>query len=231
MAHFQWIALISACSATLATIALWNHGRWDIGLAPRFALRELATGALFAAALIGGADLIILAVTPLRHTRGNGFPFAELAIVFIPASLHEELVFRGYPYQVLRAINRWLAIAGSSLIFAAFHMGNDDVTTLALINIFLGGAILALAYERHRRLWMPIGLHFTWNLMSGPILGYDVSGFTSAKSLLAVVMRGPTLLTGGEFGIEGSIVLTLLELVAVAVLTVRIQNSEFRIAN
>ena len=214
LAQFQWIALGSACCATIATIALWNHGQWDLGLSPRFAPRELAIGALFAAALIGSADLIIVAFTPLRHVRGHGFPIFDTIALYIPAALHEELVFRGYPYQVLRGANRPFAIVLTSIVFAVLHAHNDDVTTLALVNIFLGGVILALAYERYQRLWMPIGLHFTWNILSGPILGYDVSGFTSSRSLLVSVVRGPAILTGGAFGIEGSVLLTVVEVVA-----------------
>ena len=216
LAQFQWVALGSACVATVATIALWHHGQWDLGLSPRFAPRELAIGALFAVALIGGADLLIMAVTPLRHIRGHGFPVVDTFAVFIPGALHEELVFRGYPYQIVRQFNRPLAMVASSLVFAGLHGWNSDVTTLALVNIFLGGVILALAYERYRRLWMPIGLHFAWNMLSGPILGYDVSGFTPGKSLLVAVVQGPAILTGGEFGIEGSIVLTVLEIAAAA---------------
>ena len=216
--QFQWIAVTSAICATVATIALWNHGEWDIGLSPRYAPRDVLYGCLFAVALIGGADLIIVAVSPLRHVRGNGFPIIDTIILFIPAALHEELVFRGYPYQVLRAFHRPLALIASSVVFAALHSGNDDVTWLALINIFLGGVILALAYEVYQRLWMPIALHFTWNFMSGPILGYDVSGFTPSHSLLRTAGGGPAILTGGDFGIEGSIVLTGMELVAVAFL-------------
>lgn len=225
LAQFQWVALGSACVATVATIALWHHGQWDLGLAPRFAPRELTAGTLFAIALIGGADLIIMAVTPLRHVRGQGFPIADTIAVFIPAALHEELVFRGYPYQLLRSVNRPFAIVLSSLVFAGLHAGNDDVTWLALVNIFLGGVILALAYERYRRLWMPIALHFTWNIMSGPILGYDVSGFTSSRSLLVTVVQGPGILTGGDFGIEGSILLTVMEILSLGLLS-RISNFE-----
>src|SRR5207302_8092785 len=157
----QWIALISASCATAATITLWHHGKWDLGLraTPRVAWHELLGGILFAVALIGTADILIIAVTPLHHLRGHGFPLIETFTVFIPAALHEELVFRGYPYQLLRRCKRWFAIASSSLIFAALYAGNSDVTALALLNIFLGGIVLAFAYERHRRLWMPIGLH------------------------------------------------------------------------
>src|SRR5207247_1000410 len=130
--YFQWIALISASCASVATITLWHHGKWDLGLraTPRVAWHELLGGILFAVALIGTADILIIAFTPLRHLRGHGFPLMETFTVFIPAALHGELVFRGYPYQLLRRWRRWFAIASSSLIFAALHAGNSDVTAL-----------------------------------------------------------------------------------------------------
>jgi membrane protease YdiL (CAAX protease family) len=218
--YFQWIALISGCAATVATIALWHHGKWDVGLraAPRDAIVELFVGFLFAIALIGSTDILILALTPLHHLRGRGLPLAEMLTVFLPAALHEEIVFRGYPYQLLRRFNRPFAIGASSLVFAALHAGNSDVTSVALLNIFLGGVLLALAYEQRCRLWMPIGLHFAWNLMSGPILGYEVSGYEARESLLVTVVTGPPLLTGGGFGIEGSVVMTGVEMVAIGLL-------------
>jgi CAAX protease family protein len=230
LAHFQWIAFVSACCATFATIALWHQGEWNLGLPLRFAPRDLSIGIAFAVVLIGSADVLILLFTPSHHMRGRGFPFVETLTTFIPAALHEELVFRGYPYQLLRRWNRMFAIGASSAVFAALHGRNEDVTALAIVNIFLGGIILVLAYERYQRLWMPIGLHFAWNMISGPILGYDVSGFTPKASLLAVVIKGPSILTGGAFGIEGSIVMTGLEL-ALIILLWRISNFEVRMKN
>lgn len=218
--YFQWIAVSAAAGATMATIRLWHSGQWTLGLeAPAVvAGRELIEGVLAAILLIGSADAIILLLTPVRHVPGRGFPFADLVLVFIPAVLHEELVFRGYPYQLLRRWRRWFAIPASSLAFAAAHAGNSDVTPLALLNIFLGGVVLVLAYERHQRLWMPIGLHLGWNLMSGPILGYEVSGFAPGQSLLVTVVTGPAVVTGGGFGIEGSVVMTGMEVAALVVL-------------
>lgn len=217
---FQWIAFISACAATAATIWLWHHGRWDLGLRalPVAAIRELAGGVAFAVVLIAAADALIVLFTPLFHARGTGFPWIETLTVFLPAALHEELVFRGYPYQLLRRWRPRVALVASSAVFAAMHAGNAGVTPLSLLNVFLGGVVLVLAYERHRRLWMPIGLHLAWNLMSGPVLGYGVSGFDISRSLFVTIVTGPPLLTGGAFGIEGSVLMTGMEVVAVAVL-------------
>ena len=213
----QWTGLVSVTVATTLTIAFLERGRWSLGLfvPPALAVRELAFGCAFGAALIGTCALLVIATTEVRHVRGNGFPWGELVLVFIPAVMHEELLFRGYPLQKLARANRTFAVVFIAAIFAGLHAGNSSVTPLGLANIFLGGVLLGLAYLRYERLWFPIGLHLAWNLMTGPILGHEVSGYRTVHSLLVESGHGPWWLSGGEFGIEGSIWMTAVELVAI----------------
>jgi hypothetical protein len=56
-----------------------------------------------------------------------------------------------------------------------------------------------------RSLWLPIGLHAGWNIMQGPVFGVPVSG-NPAHGLLRSRLSGPTLLSGGSFGLEASII-------------------------
>ena len=214
------LALLSAAFATFIANAVIDGGRWRIGffVTPRFIAAELLLGIAFAALLIGGIDACIVLLTDLRHVRADGFPWRELWIVFIPAAVHEELVFRGYVFQRVRAWNRWIAIAASSLVFAMLHGGNSGVTPLAIASLILAGIMLALAYERYERLWFPIGIHIAWNVFSGPILGYDVSGYIPTHEVFRTVGRGNVLVTGGTFGIEGSVVSVVIEAFAVALL-------------
>ena len=213
-------ALLAAAFATVVANALIDRGRWRVGffVTPRFALRELVLGVAVAALLIGAIDAGILLLTDLRHVRAGGFPWRELWVVFIPAAMQEELVFRGYVFQRVRAWNRGVAIVGSSLVFGLLHAGNSGVTPVALTSIIVAGILLALAYERYERLWFPIGIHIAWNVVSGPILGYDVSGYVPSHELFRTVGSGNVLVTGGTFGIEGSVVSVVIEAFAVALL-------------
>lgn len=215
-----WIGLISVTVATSLTVAIWEHGRWPLGLfvAPRVAARELATGIAWGVVLIGSCAILIILSTKVRHEPGRGFPWLELVTVFAPAALHEEMLFRGYPFQKLLQWNRTFAFGFVAFIFAALHAGNTAVTVLGLTNVFLGGILLGLAYERYRRLWFPIGLHLAWNLMSGPILGHEVSGYSGEATVLVERGSGPWWLTGGNFGIEGSVWMTAVECAAIAIL-------------
>ena len=78
----------------------------------------------------------------------------------------------------------------------------------------------AAAYAATRSLWFPIGLHLGWNFTEGGIFGVAVSGGPAAKGMLSVSLAGPTLLTGGRFGPEASLVAIALCLAAAAVLLI-----------
>ena len=216
----QWVALLSVCAATFATIAILENGVWTIGFfaPPRLAVREAMLGCGVAVLLIGAADGLVMLTTRLRHVAGNGFPWIELAAVYLPAVFHEELLFRGYPFQKIWRSHRIAAVLVSSLVFAALHAGNNAFSPLAMANLFFAGILLALAYARYERLWFPIGIHLGWNLLSGPILGYNVSGYESSETVLRTVGRGAPWLTGGLFGIEGSIWIVVVELAGIALL-------------
>ncbi|MGZ8780124.1 MAG: CPBP family intramembrane glutamic endopeptidase [Thermoanaerobaculia bacterium] len=213
----QWMGLISVSLATAVTVALWDRGRWQLGLfvRPRLAVPEFLLGSLTGVLLVGMCAVLVVLSTAMWHERGAGFPWREVVIVYIPAAVHEELLFRGYAFQKVHRWHRGFALFFVALVFAALHTGNVAVSWLGLTNIFLGGLLLGIAYERYGRLWYPIGLHLAWNVMAGPILGHEVSGYTSMATVFVERGHGAGWLTGGDFGIEGSIWMTLTELTAI----------------
>ena len=208
--------LIAASAATAFTNLVLDRGRWRIGVfvGPRLALRDFAIGASLAMFCVFVADVL---VSP-QHAVGGGFPWREVWIVYVPAAIQEELVFRGIVFQKARSWNRTIAIAMSAMVFATMHTMNGDITLIAVANLFIAGVLLALAYEVYERLWLPIAFHLAWNVVSGPILGYGVSGYTTASTVFTTKIHGPAWLTGGAFGLEGSIFATAVELAAVSML-------------
>lgn len=223
----QWVGLIAVSVATIVTIAIWERWQWHVGLfvPPRLAVPEFARGLLWGFLLIAACMALIMAFTDIRSRPGNGFPWLELLVVFAPAVVHEELLFRGYPFQKLLHWNRTFALIFVAFLFAALHANNESVTALGLLNVFLGGVVLALAYERYGRLWFPIGFHLAWNLTTGPVFGHEVSGYEMMRSILTETGGGPDLLTGGEFGVEGSLLMTFVELAAIGLLWRRISSA------
>lgn len=221
------MGLLAAGMATFAALAICERGRWNLGLfvSPRRAVPELLAGGLWGGVLIGASAILVVLTSELREAPGNGFPWFALATTFVPAAIHEELLFRGYPFQKLYRWNRGFAIVFASFIFAALHLHNDSVTILGLTNVFLGGILLSLAYARYERLWFPIGLHLGWNLMTGPILGHGVSGYHVWRTMWMEVGGGPVWITGGEFGLEGSAWTTVVVIATIALMNIRTARS------
>ena len=155
----------------------------------------------------------------------------ELIVVYVPAAIHEELLFRGYPYQKVRSVNRSAAIIFTATVFASLHAGNEGISPLAIVNLVLAGVMLALAYEVYERLWLPIGIHVVWNILSGPVLGYNVSGYVSQRTVLEVRGGGSEWLTGGRFGIEASVWMVVVEGAAIVLLARWRKNEECRMQN
>lgn len=214
------IGFASVILATVAAVALVDRGAWSVGVAvsPRLALRDTTAGVGVAVAVVGLSDILVQSSTTLRHGWVGDFPWMTVLVLYVPAAIHEELLFRGYPFQKIMAWNPVAGVVLSSALFAGLHLGNDAVGAVALANIALAGVLLSLAYLIHRTLWLPAALHIAWNILSGPVLGHEVSGFAVSETVLSTIDHGPVLLTGGAFGIEASLWTTLCETIAVALL-------------
>ena len=142
------------------------------------------------------------------------------AVLFVFAASAEEVLFRGYPLQTLtRAHLAWLGVFLTSVPFAAAHLYNPHVVRgVTFVNTALAGVWLAIAYLRTRSLWLPLGLHWSWNWAMGSVLGLPVSGINklAPAPLLRATDAGPAWLTGGAYGPEGGAVCTLALLVSIA---------------
>ncbi|HVT02291.1 MAG TPA: CPBP family intramembrane glutamic endopeptidase [Thermoanaerobaculia bacterium] len=219
----QWAGFVAVSIASVVSCAISNP-RWRLGLDPSRITVDALTGIGIATVLIGGADLLIGLTTSLRHARGASLPWREILLVFIPAAVHEELLFRGFIFQKLIHRSRLWGTIGASLLFGLLHIGNRSVGFIAIFNIFLAGLLLSLAYLLAESLWMPIFLHTWWNIFSGPVLGHEVSGFVIQPTLFRTIDHGPAALTGGSFGIEASIWTSLMEIAGIAALAWRIRR-------
>jgi membrane protease YdiL (CAAX protease family) len=127
----------------------------------------------------------------------------------IPAAM-EEAVFRGYGFQALvQGIGPWPAMVLASVGFSLAHRNNPNVDALALANIFLAGIMLGVAYLRTRSLWFATGLHLAWNWAMSALFDFPVSGLVRDTPLYDVRETGADWWTGGSFGPEGGVAVTL----------------------
>ncbi len=185
--------------------------------------RDIWRGWLIGAAIGGGfMALVVAAQTLIGWLRpapdaGSLASWLEvvsgLGVMFCMAAAAEELLMRGYAFQVLvEGTGVWPAVIVSSLLFALLHLGNPNVDAIALVNIGLAGVIMAGAYLRTRSLWVAIGVHWAWNWMMAAVFDLPVSGLDFDVPGYDTMELGPDHFTGGVFGPEAGLVVTLLAL-------------------
>ena len=86
------------------------------------------------------------------------------------------------------------------------HIFNDNATIFSSFAIAVeAGVLLGGAYMLTRSLWAPMGLHAAWNFTQGEIYDVPVSGL-DGKGLVEAKLSGPELLSGGQFGLEASVI-------------------------
>lgn len=134
--------------------------------------------------------------------------------LFTCVSIMEELLFRGYILRNLMiSFNKYAALIVSSVLFSLIHGMNPNVDAFSLFNIFLAGILLGISYIYTKNLWFPIGLHLSWNLFQ-TLFGFNVSG-QDFYSIIEFKIQENTLLNGGAFGLEGSILSIIAEMLII----------------
>ncbi len=184
-------------------------------LNPRSARRATAVGFVFGAVYMSALMAVLLVAGWYRLRPAGGIPFVGLALallVFFGVGFAEEVLFRGllFPFVERRA-GSLLALTSSALVFGLGHVFNPNATLLAGVAIAVeAGILFAAVYMLTQNLWVPIGLHWSWNLFEGPVYGTPVSGLDEWPSLFAAREVGPDLWTGGRFGPEAGLACMLL---------------------
>ena len=131
-------------------------------------------------------------------------------LVFMQGFL-EEIVFRGYLMTRLAAKKgKWIGIILSSIFYLVFRMSNPSVSKLDLINIFLISIVMSLLYWYFDNILVIAIFHAFWNCISGVVFGFNISGIKVSDTIFTVeAISDKQVLTGGSYGIEGSIIATV----------------------
>ena len=172
----------------------------------------------------GGAACLVLAPALLfgeAHISGTPQDQPSFAVIVFVVSLlalgsmGEELMMRGYGFQILLAnCGTWATIVPVGLVFAYLHMGNPGASWLGIANTAGFGILFGYAFVRSRDLWLPAGLHFGWNVTL-PLFGVNVSGLRMKMTGHDMVWSAGNLWSGGDYGPEAS-VLTSIVMIALA---------------
>ena len=213
--------ILTAFSLLGSFAALWVATKFidrkpllSIGLSVKDKANEMLIGLGFALAFIGGLFLVLWLIGAINITGYVGFKpgvFVVSMMLFM-AAFDEELIFRGYILNNMMdsTSNRWIALAGSSLLFALLHSGNPSVwsTWVPMTELFAAGFILGISYTFTKNLWFPTFFHFGWNFFQG-LFGFEISGINvDSWKMISHENTGnvPDIVSGGAFGIEGSVI-------------------------
>jgi len=212
----------------LAAVLVWFAYRFYVRriekrqpaeLATRGMARELGAGVLLGAGLLALTFAVLAALGAYRFLGVNTVsimmlvPLAELVLI----GMTEEMMFRGVIFGVTeRSLGSTAAIAISALAFGLAHLPNEGVSLLAVAVIVAYGVMQAALYMKTRRLWACIGTHVGWNYFLSGVFSSTVSGHAATGGLLRGELMGNATLTGGAFGVEGSLIALLLIAAAAA---------------
>ena len=211
--------LISAALASAAAMAIFESRKLtDLGLAFREGSRRnliigiaMGTGSAIAIMLIpvaAGAAHFQWVKDPDISIGGDLFT----PILLFCGAMGEEIVFRGFIRQYLaRGWGKWAGVIAAALFFGLLHTGNPGATWLGTLNTALFGILFGVGVLRTHELWLPIGLHFGWNVTL-PFLGATLSGLTIRVTGYEWIWNTGDVsheyLSGGAYGPEASLLCT-----------------------
>jgi membrane protease YdiL (CAAX protease family) len=204
--------LFSAAFANWLVLRIYANRRFiEVGLwLNRASAENLVTGlagGAGAAFLVLAPPLLLgvahLAPTPDDQPTAGSIIF--VTFLLMAGATGEELVFRGYGFQVLLAqLGAYATIIPVGVIFALLHGHNPGATWFSTVNTAGFGILFGYAYLRSRDLWLPIGLHFGWNFTL-PLFGVNVSGLRMKVTGYEMSWTAGDLWSGGEYGPEASV--------------------------
>lgn len=139
---------------------------------------------------------------------------------FFVQGMSEEFIFRGYLMNTLGGKHHTLiAIGVSAAAFSLAHLTNPGFNLLTFVNLAMFGGFASLYMICYDDIWGVCAIHSIWNFTQGSLYGISVSGTGNTESIFRTKAKiDSTILSGGDFGIEGSIVTTFVLAAGIAIM-------------
>jgi membrane protease YdiL (CAAX protease family) len=212
------ILAIAMIAPALAISRIEGRSFGDFGLPARQAF-----GGLFWIGVLWG--LISLSLLLLILHAADTFSYGSVVLhgprvwklalfwgaFFFCVALFEEFTFRGYTqFAIQQVAGFWPAALLLSAIFAYIHHSNPGETWLGTLGAGTVALFFCFTLQRTGNLWFAVGMHASWDWAQSFFYGVPDSGVVEPGHLLQASLHGPTWLTGGTVGPEGSVLLFVL---------------------
>lgn len=131
---------------------------------------QLLTGTIVGMLMLIGTTLFIKWQTGFRweNTPLPGTTIIVLLVTVLASAYSQELIFRGYPFQLLlKKYGIWPAQIIMAVFFGLMHIGYMPFSEMAatLFTTGIGAILFGLAYIKTKNLALPTGIHFGWNFL------------------------------------------------------------------
>lgn len=201
----------------MTTLGFKKPGMW----------KEYGIGMLIGFAMMAGIVLIGVAMGALElqfnrevTSIGSMALLAAIFVGFLFQGMSEEVLCRSYFLVSLARKDGkvWMGIIVSSIAFGALHLGNAGIAPLAFVNLILFGIFAGVYFIQRGNIWGIAAIHSIWNFAQGNIFGILVSGNDFGTTIFeSTINEEMTLINGGDFGLEGGILTTIVLVTATIV--------------
>jgi len=209
------IDLLATVSALLLMCRIERRRIADYG----FRAPSGDAGRRFGEGLVWGVAMVV-AICSLLRIEGH-FWFGPLALHGMLAlrygllwalgtlmvGFFEETLFRGYSQSTLSSgIGFWPSAFVLSAVFGLTHLSDRGYTGLGLVTAALFGLLSCFSLRRTGSLWLGIGFHAAFDFSETYLFSPPNGGLATVSShLFSSSISGPSWLTGGGTGVEGSV--------------------------
>lgn len=186
----KWLLLAFAMPLLLLVMAMIAGGHWEIQYKNFEKMPELLTGGIFFFGIGGG--------------------------------ISEELVFRGLVMGSMeQRFSKKVAVLLPSVLFGALHLIGSSMDLFSIIQLLAAGSIVGILFSvivcKTGSVWNSACVHGIWNAV---VIGGILSIGNHPEETVLFQWRmdsGHRLLTGGDFGIEASVLSVAVYLIFIGI--------------
>lgn len=148
---------------------------------------------------------------PLDSGTKLAFVTRGIFLAGVGAGIVEELLFRGLLMNVvIKKCGRAVGILAPSVLFASLHIIGMNFNLLSCVQVMAAGTMVGVMFSlitlEGRSVWNSAIVHGVWNMIiigGGLTVGTELNEYSVSSYVLET---RAFLLTGGEFGIESSVI-------------------------